>query len=98
MHSAAALPGKTAHSLTDLDALERELDTVRRLDLASDNEEAEIGLRCVASPMRNDEGIVVAGLSVAAPTDRYDPAWAAQVKRSAEEISRALGYRQPAAG
>lgn len=94
----SGLRGKTAHSLTDLDALERELDTVRRLDLAYDNEEAEIGLRCVASPIRNDEGIIFAGLSISAPTDRHDPAWAAQVKRSADEISRALGYRQPAAG
>jgi DNA-binding IclR family transcriptional regulator len=93
----SGLPGKTPHSLTDLDALERELDTVRRLDLAYDNEEAEIGLRCVASPVRNDEGIIVAGLSISAPTDRHDAAWAAQVKRTADEISRALGYRQPAA-
>jgi len=94
----SGLPGKTPHSLTELAALERELDTVRRLDLAYDNEEAEIGLRCVASPIRNDEGIIVAGLSISAPTDRHDPAWAAQVKRAADEISLALGYRHPAAG
>jgi len=94
----SGLPGKTPHSLTDLDALEKELDTVRRLDLAYDNEEAEIGLRCVASPVRNDEGIIVAGLSISAPTDRHDAGWAAQVKRTADDISRALGYRQPTAG
>ncbi len=92
----SGLPGKTPHSLTDLDALEKELETVRRLDLAYDNEEAEIGLRCVASPVRNDEGIIVAGLSISAPTDRHDAGWAAQVKRTADEISRALGYRQRA--
>jgi DNA-binding IclR family transcriptional regulator len=91
----SGLPGKTPHSLTELAALEKELETVRRLDLAYDNEEAEMGLRCIASPVRNDEGLIVAGLSISAPTERHDPGWAAQVKRSADEISRALGFRQP---
>ena len=94
----SGLPGKTPHSLTDLDSLEKELETVRRIDLAYDNEEAEIGLRCVASPVRDDEGIIVAGLSISAPTDRHDAGWAAQVKRTADDISRALGFRQPPAG
>lgn len=89
------LPGKTPHSLTRLEALEKELDKIRRHDLAYDNEEAEIGLRCIAAPIRDDEGFVVAGLSVSAPTDRHNPDWVAQVKATAEEISRALGYRKP---
>ena len=89
------LPGKTPHSLTNLAALEKELDKVRRHDLAYDNEEAEICLRCVASPIRTDEGIIVAGLSISAPTDRHKPAWSAQLKSTTDEISRALGYHPP---
>jgi DNA-binding IclR family transcriptional regulator len=88
------LPGKTPHSLTQLAALEKELDKVRRHDLAYDNEEAELGLRCVASPIRSDEGSIVAGLSISAPTDRHKPDWAAKIKNTTEEISHALGYRQ----
>jgi DNA-binding IclR family transcriptional regulator len=91
------LPGKTTHSLTSLSALEKELDKVRRHDLAFDNEEAEIGLRCIAAPIRNDEGVIVAGLSVSAPTDRHNPDWIAQIKTTSEEISHALGYRKPRA-
>jgi len=53
------LPGKTPHSLTQLDELEKELETVRREDLAYDNEEAELGLRCIAAPIRNDEGTIL---------------------------------------
>jgi DNA-binding IclR family transcriptional regulator len=87
------LPGKTPHSLTNLGALEKELDKVRRHDLAYDNEEAEIGLRCVASPIRNDEGLIVAGLSISAPTDRHKPEWATQIKKTADDISHAIGYR-----
>jgi len=90
------LPGKTPRSLTEIGALEKELEKVRRHDLAYDNEEAELGLRCVASPIRNDEGIIIAGLSISAPTDRHDPGWIDQIKSSTEAISRALGYRPPA--
>ena len=86
------LPGKTPHSLTDLSALEQELDKIRRHDVAYDNEEAELGLRCVASPVRNDEGAIVAGLSLSAPVDRHHPEWVEQIKKTAEEISRALGF------
>ncbi|MEO8410983.1 MAG: IclR family transcriptional regulator [Propionivibrio sp.] len=92
------LPGKTQHSLTRLDALEKELESVRQRDLAYDNEEAEIGLKCVASPVRDDEGVIVAGLSISALADRHDRQWARQVRDAAETISRALGYRQPLAG
>ena len=86
------LPGKTPHSLTSLDALSKELDKIRRHDVAYDNEEAELGLRCVASPVRNDEGVIVAGLSLSAPVDRHHPEWVEQIRKTAEEISRALGF------
>ncbi len=89
------LPGKTPRSLTELSALEKELDKIRRHDLAYDNEEAELGLRCIASPIRNDEGIIVAGLSISAPTDRHNPEWVRLIKNTADEISRALGYIKP---
>ena len=87
------LPGKTPHSLTRLDALEKELDKVRRHEVAYDNEEAEIGLRCIAAPIRDDQGEVVAGLSVSAPSDRHNPDWVKPIRATATAISQALGYR-----
>ena len=86
------LPGKTPHSLTTLSALEKELDKVRRLGIAFDDEEAELGLKCVAAPIHDDEGQVVAALSVSAPADRHAPEWAEQVKKTAHAVSLALGY------
>lgn len=86
------LPGKTPHSLDTLPALEKELEKIRRHDLAYDNEEAEIGLRCIAAPIRDDEGKVVAGLSISAPTDRHQEAWVDAVKSTVDAISHALGY------
>ncbi len=89
------LPGKTPHSLTQLDALEKELDKIRRHEVAFDNEEAEIGLRCIAAPVLDDEGQIAAGLSVSAPSDRLDPDWVKSIKATARGISLALGYRPP---
>jgi DNA-binding IclR family transcriptional regulator len=37
----------------------------------------------------------VACLSVSAPTDRHNPDWVDQVRRTADEISQALGYSKP---
>jgi DNA-binding IclR family transcriptional regulator len=90
------LPGKTAHSLTTLAALEKDLDWVRRHQTAFDNEEAEVGLRCVAAPIYDDEGRVLAGLSVSAPSDRHSPQWAQRVRRAAREVSQAVGWQAPA--
>lgn len=86
------LPGKTPHSLTTLAALEKELDKVRRHGIAEDDEEAEIGLKCVAAPIHDEEGHIVAAMSVSAPTDRHDPSWIAQVRKTAAAVSQALGY------
>lgn len=86
------LTGHTRNSLTQVPALERELDGVRARGLAQDNEELEIGVRCVAAGVYDDSGKLVAGLSISAPADRLEPGWADRVKATAEEISRALGY------
>ena len=90
------LAGRTPNSLTSLERLEKELEVIRQTDLAHDNEETEMGLRCIAAPIRNDEGNIVAGLSISAPTERLDPNWAEQILETTAAISRALGYCPPA--
>lgn len=89
------LPGMTQTSITTLPALEKELDRVRRHGVAYDNEEIEHGLRCVAAPVRDDAGDLVAGLSVSAPAERYKTEWAALLKETADQISNAIGYIKP---
>jgi DNA-binding IclR family transcriptional regulator len=86
------LPGLTPHSLTDPAALGRELQKVRRQGVAFDNEEIEPGLRCIAAPVHDDAGVLVAGLSVSAPAERHDPEWATLVRQAAVTISTTLGY------
>ena len=86
------LPGRTATSITTLSALEKEIERVRRHGVAYDNEEIEQGLRCVAAPVRDDTGELVAGLSVSAPAERYNSEWAALLRNTAEVVSTAIGH------
>lgn len=86
------LPGTTPSSLTTLRELTRELDKVRKQGVAFDNEEIEPGLRCIAAPVRDDGGMLVAGLSVSAPAERHKPDWAGLVKQAADAISAELGF------
>ncbi len=91
------LPAFTKNTIHALPALEKELDRVRRQGYAIDNEEAELGVRCIGAGIRDDTGGLVAGLSVSSPAERMKPAWSAMVKDTAEKISRALGHRGQAA-
>ncbi len=87
------LAGNTRNSITDPGRLDRELNQVRTLGVARDDEELEPGVRCMAAGVYDDQGRLVAGLSVSAPAERLEEAWLARVKSTADEISRALGYR-----
>jgi IclR family transcriptional regulator, carbohydrate utilization repressor len=87
------LTGHTRNSLTDLAALERDLASVRSSGVARDNEELELGVRCMAAGIFDDQGSLVAGLSVSAPADRLEESWLERVKSTAAQISAALGHR-----
>ena len=73
------LPRYTSNTLTDSDSLAKELDRVRVQGYAVDNEEAEKGVSCIGAGIFNDEGRVIAGLSVSAPSDRFQSDWAQHV-------------------
>ena len=86
------LPGHTRNSITQLPQLERELSKARQLGVAYDNEELELGVRCMAAGIHDDQGNLIAGLSISAPADRLDEAWLSRLKQTAQEISTALGF------
>lgn len=87
------LPKYTENTLCDAESLVKEIEKIRRQGYAFDNEEAEKGVSCIGAGIYNDEGKLVAGLSVSAPSDRLNRNWAAQVRQTAQKISRAIGYR-----
>ena len=88
------LSGHTRNSLTDLAALERELARVRQQALARDNEELELGVRCMAAGIYDDQDRLVAGLSISAPADRLDEGWSDRLRATAAQISAALGHHE----
>ena len=87
------LTGHTRNSITELPQLERELAAVRSGGCARDDEELELGVRCMASGIFDDQGKLVAGLSVSAPADRLEESWLERVRATAAQISASLGYR-----
>ena len=90
--SRTGLAGHTRNSLTDPARLERELAQVRSHGFARDNEELELGVRCIAAGIRDDSGDLVAGLSISAPADFLQNGWVEQLCRTAAQISASLGY------
>ena len=87
------LPGHTRNSITQLASLERELSKARQYGIARDNEELELGVRCMAAGIYDDQSRLVAGLSISAPADRLDENWLPKLQSTAREISTALGYQ-----
>jgi DNA-binding IclR family transcriptional regulator len=87
------LAGHNKNSITDLTKLERELSLVRARGYARDNEELELGVRCMAAGIRDDSGKLIAGLSISAPADRLQEEWLDDLVQTANQISEVLGYR-----
>ena len=88
------LAGQTRNSITELPALERELAKVQQFGIARDDEELELGVRCLAAGIYDDQHKLVAGLSISAPADRLEEAWVERLKVVAAQISTTLGDRE----
>ena len=85
----------TDRTITDRSLLAKELDAIRQQGFAFDNEEHEVGVRCVAAPVRNTQGATIAALSISMPSVRLPdseiPRYRELVTRAAEEISQKIG-------
>jgi len=88
---------RTDNTMTDPVKIKARLEKIRSDGFALEDEESEIGMRCVAAPIRDAEGKVVAALGVAGPSQRLSTHaiknFAPQVREAAESISMRLGYR-----
>ncbi len=88
------LQGHTKNSITELATLERELSRVRQYGQASDNEELELGVRCMAAGIYDDQNKLIAGLSISSPSGRMEDSWMPRLKETAREISKTLGFSE----
>lgn len=65
-----ALAGFTRRTPVSREALAEALSRVNRRGYATEDEEFAPGIRCVAAPVRDAEGVVIAAVGLAAPTTR----------------------------
>ena len=92
----AVLEQKTPRTITQSSALKAHLDEICAAGYALDDEEHEPGVRCLAAPVYDGMGNVIASIGISGPTvrvtdDRIDNL-AQQVKRAAAALSAELGY------
>jgi IclR family KDG regulon transcriptional repressor len=93
---AQSLRGYTPNTITKADKLLAELRRTQKLGYSVDNEEIELGLTCVGSPVRNHAGELVGAISIAGPSVRVRPASISGLGKTgmkvAAAISNELGY------
>lgn len=86
----------TKKTITSPTVLTAHLSKVREQGYAFDDEEYDIGMRCVASPVQNSEGKVVAAVGISGPAQRITwedvNRYANIVKEIAHKVSRNMGY------
>ena len=89
---------KTPHSIVDPEAFRRHLQTVRERGWAIDDEEDLLNIRCVAAPVRDMQGQVVAAISAVGTVldivpDRFE-GLAGALCAAARRISLSLGHSE----
>ncbi len=96
--SRAGLPRRTATTITDPSDLRLELAKVRRLGYAEDREEDSDGLYCLAAPVRNQRGSVVAAMSISGHASEFrgsaKGALLSEVMDAARRLSEQLGWSE----
>ncbi|MDR0568287.1 MAG: IclR family transcriptional regulator [Spirochaetaceae bacterium] len=89
-------PRYTEHTITALADLKAEIAEIRAKGYAIDNEECEIGVKCIAVGIQNYTKRIVAGISLSAPVTRLDPAKTEEIikylKETGEQASQELGW------
>ncbi|MFD3991618.1 IclR family transcriptional regulator [Streptomyces sp. NPDC058583] len=91
------LAGMTPRSITDPDALRAALAEIRILGVAGEQQESNPDVSCVAAPVRDRSGRVVAALSVSVPVHRWsedrENELTALAVTGASRLAERLGYR-----
>jgi len=86
----------TEKTITDKEELEKELSKVREQGFAIDREENEKDVCCIAAPIRNYQGEVIAALSISSPIFRLNKNKQNDLEKAligaSEKISKRLGY------
>jgi DNA-binding IclR family transcriptional regulator len=94
----ASLPAMTPHSIATPAGLRAHLAEVRERGVAFDECESNEAVSCVAAPVYDDSGTMVAAMSISVPMLRWNDEirakWSELVRRGADALSERLGYRR----
>ncbi|WP_096186882.1 IclR family transcriptional regulator [Evansella halocellulosilytica] len=87
---------RTENTITEKEEFLQEIELVRQRGYAIDNQENEPGVYCIAVPVRNYSGEVVAAISISSPvmrvTDEQKTKNIELLKQASNELSQKLGY------
>lgn len=91
------LPRFTKTTITDREALHKHLQLIRERGYAIDENEHEKGIRCIAAPIYDFHGKVIAAISIAGPADRVTKErvhneLAKLILEKTSEVSAKVGY------
>jgi IclR family transcriptional regulator, KDG regulon repressor len=93
------LERRTPKTITTLPRLLKELEKVRAQGYAVDDEENNLGARCVGAPIFNQQGVIEASLGLSGTIHQVNqqtmPRVVEALKDAARHISMQLGYRAP---
>jgi len=89
----------TVNTITDRDTLKKELKNIADQGYAIDNEELDMGVKCVSSPIRDYTRRIIGAVSISGPSmrfsdDRVKKELIPLVLKAAEEISSKLGFQK----
>ena len=83
----------TSHTLTDLEQLQKNLAQVRRVGYAVDDEEFDLGVRCIAVPVFDFRGQATGSIGISGPATRVTLERLPELAASVVEIGKALSER-----
>jgi DNA-binding IclR family transcriptional regulator len=92
------LEKRTENTITNTGKLKQHLKSIYRQGYAVDNEENEKGIRCVGAPIFNQQGQVIAAISISGPAVRISKKIIQEklkneVMKTALDISKEFGFR-----
>lgn len=93
---ARKLKPRTPRTIITPEALLAELESIRAQGYALDDEENEVGVRCVSAPILDYTRLAVAAMSISGPSDRMDRRRCVElaplVCEAAQQVSRRMGF------
>lgn len=88
----------TPNTIENIELFLEELAIVKQQHYGEDNEEQEPGLRCIATPIYDRFGNVIAGISISFPTIRFNEKmkehYVKILHKAARNISEQLGFKK----